>query len=118
MENIVRIEELADFVSATLTEINRGVSAARAAGTLCDLPKEVQFSVVLVKEFQAIELQGAVVSESVEEQGGGTSETATSEEKQETLSKGKTTAAKKGREKTDGEDAHDQQDEEKYTYSD
>lgn len=117
MENIVRIEELSDFVNATLTEINRGVAAARADGLVCDLPKEVQFSVLVVKEFQALELQGAVVSESVETQGGGSTETSTGEEKQQTESSGKSTASKKGRDQTDGEDAHDQQDEETYEYS-
>lgn len=117
MENIVRIEELADFVAATLTELNRGVGEARAAGLVCDLPKEVQFSVLVVKEFQALELQGAMVSESIETQGGGSTETSTGEEKQESLSVGKSTATKTGKDQTDGADAHDQQDEENYTYS-
>ena len=118
MENIVRIEELSDFVAATLTEINRGVSAARAEGLLCDLPKEVQFTVLVVKEFQALELKGATISESETEEGGGSLEIATSNEKQESNSSGKSNAKKTGKDQTDGQDAHDQQDEEKYTYSD
>lgn len=117
MENIVRIEELAGFVNATLTEINRGVAAARAEGLVCDLPKEVQFSVLVVKEFQALELQGAMVSESIEERGEGSVENTTGQENQESNSSGKSTATKKGEDQTDGQDAHDQQDEENYTYS-
>jgi len=74
MENIIRISELRDFVAETLNEIREGVATARASNLMCELPEEVAFSVMLVREFQALEIVGGESSENTEEQGGGSKE--------------------------------------------
>ncbi len=75
MENIVRIEELDQCVAETLLAIQRGVAKARAeGGIIVDLPPEVQFSVTVVKEWQALDSLAGQTLETTEQQGGGSTE--------------------------------------------
>lgn len=75
MDNVVPIEDLAAVVENTILEIQKGVAAARSkGGIIVDLPKEVQFTVTVVKAWQALEISGGQTAETTEEQGGGSRE--------------------------------------------
>lgn len=84
MENIVRLDEIEECVARALKGINDGVNQARQQGLNAELPKEVQFTMVVVKDWQELEVQGGERGEQIEIQGGGSKETtnATSTEKQ------------------------------------
>lgn len=72
--NVVRIEEIAECVQRTLDGINAGVVAARQAGMQVELPTEVKFSMVVVKSWQALDIQSGESGETTETQGGNTVE--------------------------------------------
>lgn len=116
MENIVRISDLPKFIEDTVLAVNAGLAAARVKGVLVDMPKEIQFSAIVVSDFQALELQGGDVVESVEEQGGGSKETTTGEDTQRTQSE-QTGETKRISEETNRqENAHNQRGETTYEY--
>ncbi len=97
MENIVRIEELDACVAETLLAIQRGVAKARAeGGIIVDLPQEVQFSALVVREWQALETSGGQFSETTEHQGGGSTETVKGTETGEQTSQGTETRSETG----------------------
>lgn len=52
MENIITIEELPAFIDDAIAKVNEGVALARRRGILAELPKEVQFDVLLVSKWQ------------------------------------------------------------------
>ena len=56
MENIIRIEDLPEFVEKTILAVREGVALTRAAGLLAELPKEIKFDMVVVSAFQALEV--------------------------------------------------------------
>lgn len=56
-ENVVRISEIAACVAQTIAKINDGVAAARAAGINAELPPEVKFSMLVVYDWQALEIE-------------------------------------------------------------
>lgn len=75
--NIVRIDEIDQCVSQTLDGIRRGVLAARKAGIQSEMPEEVAFDMIVVKDWQVLEAIGKESGISSESQGGGTTETST-----------------------------------------
>mgnify|MGYP007090082741 CR=1 FL=1 len=52
MENIITIEELPAFIDEAIAKVNEGVALARRRGILAELPKDVQFDVLLVSKWQ------------------------------------------------------------------
>jgi hypothetical protein len=52
MENIIPIAELPAFIDEAIAKVNEGVALARRRGILAELPKEVQFDVLLVSKWQ------------------------------------------------------------------
>lgn len=83
MENVVRIEELPEVVEKTLLGIRDGLAAARKHGLHVELPDYVDFQVVVIDKWQALTMEGGQTTVSVEEQGGGTTETSTGVENSE-----------------------------------
>jgi hypothetical protein len=57
MDNIVRMEDLPEFIAETMERINAGVLLARQRGMYPELPSEVQFDLTLVKSFQVLEVK-------------------------------------------------------------
>ncbi|MFT3992446.1 MAG: hypothetical protein QM680_13660 [Luteolibacter sp.] len=75
MDNVVLIDDLPSFVSRTLLGIREGVALARNSGNfLAELPEDVQFDVVVIQDWQKLEILGGQTTESTESQGGGQTE--------------------------------------------
>ncbi len=74
MENIVPITDIGQSVADTLLKISEGVEKARAAGLQAELPKEVQFTMLAVVDFQKHAIDRAENGEQTETQGGGSKE--------------------------------------------
>jgi hypothetical protein len=75
IENIVRVSELDAFIAETIKKVNDGVAKARTAGVLAELPKEIQFDVILIREWEALQITGGEEGETTENQGGYQTET-------------------------------------------
>ena len=60
MENVVRIEDLPDFINRTLLAIREGVALARKSGLLTEFPEKVDFDMTVIGTWQSPDL--AVVS--------------------------------------------------------
>lgn len=116
MENIVRMEELASVVEETLLKINDGVAAARKRGVLADVPKEVTFSITVISSFQALELQGATVVESTNEQGDVRREVSGGDEKEKRETKQTGKNIRTSEETTGQENAHNRESTDTYEY--
>lgn len=73
-DDVVRIEDLPDYIEQVILHLRKGIAAARQAGVLCDMPEEVAFQVTVVKEWQALPMKGLETSvsngESKREQEG------------------------------------------------
>jgi hypothetical protein len=116
MENIVRISELPKFIEDTVLAVSSGLAAARAKGVLVDMPKEIQFTAIVVSDFQALEMNGGSVVESVETQGGTNKETVDGSEVQKSESQQSGTGSRSSQETTQQENAHNRASEDSYTY--
>jgi hypothetical protein len=101
-DEVVRLEELPAFVSSVIEGISKGVAELRAKGINAEMPTEVGFNVIVVKEWQALEIKGSEESTAEEKQGG------TTKEKQGSTSLDAST--KEERSTRDNQNAHDQQD--------
>jgi hypothetical protein len=56
MENIVRIEDIPDFVERTIAAVRDGIALVRKAGVLAELPKEIQFDMTVIGIWQSPDL--------------------------------------------------------------
>ena len=77
MENVVPIEELDSFISEVIAKVNAGLSVAREAGVTVKMPREIQVSAIVVKQWQVEGLEFTTRRETNENgtQGGKTTET-------------------------------------------
>lgn len=78
--NIVRINEIDQCVAKALDGIRLGVLAARKSGLQVEMPDEVAFDMIVVKDWQVLEATSKENGLSNETQGGGTTETSTETE--------------------------------------
>jgi hypothetical protein len=72
--NIVRIDEIAECVNRTLVGIRDGLLQARETGILARWPEKVDFQMVVVKDWQLLEMASGETSSTNETQGGSTAE--------------------------------------------
>lgn len=91
--NIVRIEEIGECVNRTLQEIRNGVAESRKAGIQAELPEKVEFTMIVVKDWQALEVSSSETGKTTED--GATTEVGSTTEKGTTTDKG-TTIEKQG----------------------
>ena len=82
MENVVRIEDIPEFVERTISAVRDGIALVRKTGVLAELPKEIQFDMTVIGAWQSADLElvstdtstGSDNGSSVTEQNGtGTS---------------------------------------------
>jgi hypothetical protein len=74
MENVIPIEDLPDFIDRAIAKVSEGVALARSRGILAELPKEIQFDVVLIEKWQSQDMPIIGVENSTStETGNGTS---------------------------------------------
>jgi hypothetical protein len=98
MPEVVRIEEIPDCIERTLKAINAGVLAANAAGLMTEMPTEVPFKMVVIKDWQALESESIQTGSSDEIQGGTTKETAEKDDR--------ATSSKSGAGRKDNRNSH------------
>jgi hypothetical protein len=72
--NIVRMEDIPACVQETLAGIRDGLLAARAKGILAEYPDFVDFEMLVVKQWEALESSDREVGETTEIQGGFSTE--------------------------------------------
>lgn len=78
--NVVRISEVDECISRTLEGIRLGVLAARKSGLDAQMPDEVAIDMVIIKDWQVLEVVSKETGTNSESQGGGTTETTTENE--------------------------------------
>lgn len=106
MENIVRLSELDQFVADTIDKVIGGVTKARALGHQAELPQKIDFQVIVIKDWQALDIVAGESAQTEETQGGGSTETSTSKGKEDSQrNEGSTTKeSRSGSETTDSTD--------------
>jgi len=72
--NIIRIDEIAECVNRTLAGIRDGLLQARDSGIMAEWPEKVDFQMVVVKDWQLLEMASGETSATEETQGGFTAE--------------------------------------------
>jgi hypothetical protein len=75
IQNIVLISEIDACVAETLDRIRQGVAAARKAGLNCELPESVEFSMVVVKDWQRLEMSSDESGNTTENRKGSSQDT-------------------------------------------
>lgn len=73
--NIVRIEEISECVNRTIQGIRDGVSEAMKSGITASLPEKVDFTMIVVKDWQILDHSSTDSSMTTEKQGGFSAET-------------------------------------------
>lgn len=75
--HLVRIHEVGECVQQVLDDLNAKFWAMNQRGHFIEMPEEVAFEMVVLKEFEALTSTDREVSEGTETQGGFSTETAT-----------------------------------------
>jgi len=75
LQNIVRIDEISECVERTIAGVREGVAAARRAGIQVELPAEITFEMIVIKDFQLLEVETSENGTTQEIQGGESRET-------------------------------------------
>ena len=73
--NIVRIEEVGDCVQQVLDDLNAKLWAMNQRGHFVEMPEELKFEMLVVKEWEALESTDKEITSSTENQGGFSTET-------------------------------------------
>jgi hypothetical protein len=89
--NIVTIGEIEECVNRALQGIRDGVAAARKAGVSAMMPEELQFDMVVIKDWQKLEILTNESGSNSETQGGSTTETTNEKESRKGTEKSKRT---------------------------
>lgn len=74
-QNIVRIEQVGDCVQQVVDDLNAKLWAMNQRGHFIEMPEEIGFEMIVLKEWEALESSDRELSESTETQGGFTAET-------------------------------------------
>ena len=77
MENVIPIEDLPDFIDRAIAKVSEGVALARSRGILAELPKEIQFDVVLIEKWQSKDLLISSSDSSISMDSGTSASTST-----------------------------------------
>lgn len=77
ISNVVRISELPAFIAETMEAVRLGVASARAAGLNCELPHDVDFQVVVIRDWQALEILSNEDGTTVESKSGSSDDSTT-----------------------------------------
>lgn len=89
--NIVRIEEIPECIERTLQGIRDGLVNARKNGILAEWPEKVDFQMIVVKDWQALEVNstesGVTTEKGVTAEKGKTTEVGTITDKGTTIEK-------------------------------
>lgn len=77
MENIVKMEDIGDCVARTIRGISEGILTAREGGIQAEFTEdgEISFNMVVVRDFQTLEVLRSENGDQTETEGGSTRET-------------------------------------------
>ena len=78
MAEVVLLDDLDAYIARAVEKVNNGVQAARKLGIQAELPQKLDFEVVAIVGWQALE--AATVESGTTKETGGTTETGTSKE--------------------------------------
>jgi hypothetical protein len=76
--NIVRIHEVGDCVVQAIDDLNAKLWAANQRGHFVEMPEEMQFQMLVVKEWEVLESTDRQITVTTDNQGGFSTETQTS----------------------------------------
>ncbi len=78
MAEVVLLDDLDAYIARAVEQVNNGVQTARKLGIQAELPQKLDFEVVAIVGWQALE--AATVESGTTKETGGTTETGTSKE--------------------------------------
>jgi len=86
MENIVKIEDLDAVVCATIQKVYAGVKAARDAGIQAEIPDKITFDILVIKNWQSMEIASGHTTVGNENMTGAGTESSTTQTTDNTTS--------------------------------
>lgn len=94
--DIVPIEKLDEYIALAIEKVNNGVASARKLGIQAELPRELQFSMVVIAPQGWQALEASTTEAGSTKETGGTTETSTTKETSTGKDNGTTTEKQGG----------------------